>query len=84
MESDELASHPKRARTDVHMCAICHTDSPVKELSKPKDVSSWKTLLRAAELHGIESICQYATCTSIPDIYYHRECRSNITQKNDK
>jgi hypothetical protein len=83
--NDEEDSIPtKRARTKLEQCTICAKKSPIAELTSPKDVNSWTTLLRAAEIQGfipITNLCEHIEDGEIPSVYYHRQCRSTFTLK---
>ena len=51
----------------------------------PNSVESWKTLRRAAEIRRHEEILAIAVNSpdEIPEVYYHRKCRSIFTLKKD-
>jgi len=48
-------------------------------------LESWRTLRRAAELRHHEDILgiQVNSPDKIPEVYYHRKCRSIFTMKGD-
>ena len=62
-------------------CIICSRESPITDLTKPKDFNSWQTLLSAGNIHKFEAIIQYAAAETVPDIFYHNECRKSFTLK---
>ena len=51
----------------------------------PNSVESWKTLRQAAEIRRHEEILAIAVNSpdEIPEVYYHRKCRSIFTMKKD-
>ena len=70
------------AVTQLIACIICSSKAPRSELVNPRDQSSWITLRRAAEIHDFQPILQLPTADEcIPDVFYHRECRSAFTHK---
>ena len=55
-------------------------------LVSPKDLTSWKTLVRAAKIRNHTKLLEVANSTpegEIPKISYHRNCRSIFTMKRD-
>ena len=54
-------------------------------LVSPNSVESWRTLRRAAELRHYEDILgiRVNSPDEIPEVYFHRECRSIFTMKRD-
>ena len=62
-------------------CVICQETVPVAELNKPKDIQSWTTLLKAAEMQKFSPILFYKSCTEVPDISYHLEYRKIFVHK---
>ncbi|KAM9333381.1 uncharacterized protein KZ484_018411 isoform 1-T2 [Pholidichthys leucotaenia] len=73
---------PKHARLDC----IIHCSSSDEELVSPKDINSWKTLLRAAEIRQHAPILDLAKGLpddAIPAVAYHQKCRSIFTMKRD-
>lgn len=73
---------PKRAR----LGCIIHCSSSDEELISPKNINSWKTLLRAAEIRQHAPILQLAKGLpddAIPAVAYHRKCRCIFTMKRD-
>eukprot|EP00058_Branchiostoma_floridae_P000977 XP_002586465.1 hypothetical protein BRAFLDRAFT_106667 [Branchiostoma floridae] len=75
----------KRPRLDcvIHCSPNDETES---KLISPQSIDSWKTLLRAAEIRNYTPVIELAKSLSegeIPDIKYHRTCRSIFTMKKD-
>lgn len=72
----------KRSRMD---CIIhCSDEDSNSHLVSPKNLDSWKTLLRAAEIRGhiqILDIAKELSEREIPPVLYHRKCRSIFTMK---
>ena len=71
---------------ELPSCIIHHESVRNYEegLTSPQDLSSWKTLLKAAEIRNHQPILNIAANTEegkIPEIYYHRKCRSLFTMK---
>ena len=68
---------------------IIHTETYDKDtgpLITPKDYDSWKTLLDAAQVRNHGPILEIAARLSereVPNISYHRQCRSRFTLKRD-
>lgn len=65
---------------------IIHCTGDDGELIYPKNLESWKTLLKAAQIRKHEPILNLSEQTSdeeIPDICYHRKCRSIFTMKRE-
>ena len=68
---------------------IIHTETYEKDsgpLITPKDYNSWKTLLDAAQVRNYAPILEIAgrLCErEVPNICYHRQCRSRFTLKRD-
>ena len=51
---------------------------------KPKDISSWTTLLTAAKTRNYEPLLKFENIdTNIPDISYHSKCRKLFILKRD-
>ena len=62
------------------------SDQHLNTLIAPKDIQSWKSLLKAAELRCHEPLLELAKTVSgndIPDIVYHRFCRRVFNMKRD-
>ncbi|XP_050710239.1 uncharacterized protein LOC126995010, partial [Eriocheir sinensis] len=71
----------KRPRSD---CIIHCSDGSCDILVSPKDLDSWNTLLRAAEIRqhsGILEIAKILEDGQVPEVLYHRKCRSLFTMK---
>ena len=72
-----------------HSKCIIHTDtSKLKDekLIKIRDIDSWKTLLEAAKIRKYEKIIKLAENLGedeVPDVYYHRTCRSMFTMPRE-
>ena len=73
----------KRARREKYCLIHCSDDDGA--LVCPNSVESWKTLRRAAEIRRHEEILAIAVNSpdEIPEVYYHRKCRSIFTMKKD-
>ena len=77
----------KRARIseDGSSCIIHITDEdPNANLVLLRDIESWKTLLLAAKTRGFKAILDIEKTRkegSVPEVYYHRKCRSLFTMK---
>lgn len=82
--SDEGTTLPKkRARTN---CIIHCSADDSDALVYPQDLNSWKSLLRAAEIRQHTPVLDLAVDLEegkIPDVQYHRKCRSIFTMKRD-
>ena len=86
MDSDEFDHIPlKKSRTlsDEHdICIICCSKAKKGELASPRDLLSWETLLEAAKIREFEPIVNLrVSSNTVPDICYHRNCRSSFTLK---
>lgn len=69
-------------------CCIIHyqDEDQASTLVSPKDISSWETLLHAAQVRDhkcLLSLDQTTLDGVVPVIYYHRRCRSRFTMKRD-
>ena len=54
------------------------------ETIKPKDLSSWKTLLAAAKTRKYDPLLHFENeDTAIPEITYHSKCRKFFIMKRD-
>ena len=75
---------PERTRRE---CLIhCPYEDQNASLIAPKDINSWKSLLRAAEIRQHAPILHIAKDLPddiIPPVTYHRKCRSIFTMKKD-
>lgn len=86
VETENKVSEPSKKRIK-HQCII-HCTSDNGELVSPKDLESWRTLLKAAQIRKYEPILNITCETSInveipPDVFYHRKCRSIFTMKRE-
>ncbi|KAK5890358.1 hypothetical protein CesoFtcFv8_013883 [Champsocephalus esox] len=82
-EAGTSGTAPKRPRLE---CLIhCTSQDEDSTLVSPKDIGSWKTLLRAAYIRQHAPILDIAK--NLPDdvtpVTYHRKCRSIFTMKKD-
>ena len=69
-------------KTDIRECVICGSKASVSELVQPIDVSSWQALSEAARIQNFRPILEFSLKgEEVPDIYYHRTCRSTFTHK---
>ena len=73
----------RRARREKYCLIHCSDDDGA--LVCPNSVESWKPLRRAAEIRRHEEILGIAVNSpdEIPEVYYHRKCRSIFTMKKD-
>ena len=58
----------------------------LKTLTKMNSLPSWETLVNAAQIRKFEpivKILEEAGPDILPDIWYHRKCRSIFTMKED-
>ena len=83
-----LSYEPPKKRTclDTRSGCIIHCTDESGELSALHDIQSWKSLLRAAEIRQYKPILDLVESLKdeeIPDICYHRKCRSIFTMKKD-
>ena len=80
-ENSEIPA--KRARREMYCLIHCSDDDGA--LISPNSVESWRTLRRAAELRHNEDILgiRVNSPDEIPEVYYHRKCRSTFTMKRD-
>lgn len=65
-------------------CIIHCSDDNSDDYTRLKDLESWKSLLNAARIRSHEELLSIAESTNegeIPDIVYHRKCRSLFTMK---
>ncbi|XP_019613858.1 PREDICTED: uncharacterized protein LOC109461832 [Branchiostoma belcheri] len=75
----------KKRQRKENQCAIHCTDETTS-LASLKDLDSWKTLLNAAVIRnhkGILDIAKTVKEGELPQISYHRKCRSIFTLKRD-
>ena len=75
---------PERRARQEKYCLI-HCSDEDGALVCPDSVESWKTLRWAAEIRRREEILGIAVNSpdELPEVYYHRKCRSILTMKND-
>ena len=79
MDSGETPAKRQHRETEHLTCIICSANASPAELVNQ---TWWVTLLKAAELHDFQTILQLSAAEeNIPDIFYHRECRSAFTCK---
>ena len=83
-----LSYEPPKKRTclDTRSGCIIHCTDESGELSALHDIQSWKSLLKAAEIRQCKPILDLVESLKdeeIPDICYHRKCRSIFTMKKD-
>ena len=89
MSSDEdFLSPSKKERVDV--CSqqsskyVIHCSSDNGVLFAPSSIQSWQVLLEAAEIKHYKALLSVASSLEedeVPDIKYHRKCRSIFTMK---
>ncbi|KAJ8416694.1 hypothetical protein AAFF_G00325720 [Aldrovandia affinis] len=73
----------KRQRMEHEECTIHCTDD-TSGLVLLRDLDSWKTLVRAAEIRSHAGLMDLARTTpegEWPWVWYHRKCRSIFTMK---
>lgn len=73
---------------DKRQCVIHYAacDKEEEHLVSPKDISSWLALLEAAKVRNHQAVLDVAKTVEenhIPNIAYHRKCRSLFTMKRD-
>ena len=84
MDSDSDIEIPrKRQRTKMftNECIICGEHGLKEQFCQPKDQESWTKLLEVATLRQFEKLLRYKEHPSVPDIYYHPECRKTFCHK---
>ena len=84
MDSDSDIEIPrKRQRTEMftNECIICGEHGLKEHFCQSKEQESWTKLLEAATLRQFEKLLQYKEHPSVPDIYYHPECRPTFCHK---
>lgn len=60
-------------------CIICGNDVPVCQLTTPRDLDSWLSLLHAAKIRNSGPILQYQHYVDvIPHVMYESKCRSEF------
>ena len=84
MDDQEPPKKRIRPSSTTCTCVICEKDSPLDNLVQLKDRDSWETLYQAALLRNFDSITKlYVDDKTVPNILYHRECRSSFTHKKN-
>ena len=81
--SDNSEIPAKRARRELYCLIHCSDDDGA--LISPNSVESWRTLREAVELRHHEDILAIRVNSpdEIPEVYYHRKCRSIFTMERD-
>ena len=84
--SDSIPNSPPRKKSKP-FCIIHYENEDIQApLTAPKDFASWETLLEVASLRHHTPLLEKAKNLShgqVPDIVYHRQCRSRFTLKRD-
>ena len=65
---------------------IIHCSDDESLLISPKDLDSWKSLLKAATIRNhvpLHDLAENAKDGEIPPVTYHRKCRSLFTMKRE-
>lgn len=80
---------PQQSAT-VHKCMIHYKSTKLalsEQLIKPANFDSWLTLLEAAKVRNHDCILKLAELSpesmNVPEVWYHRQCRSLFTMKRD-
>ena len=73
---------PPQKRPCVDGDCIIHCSDATGELSSLQDPKSWKSLLNAAEIRDYKPVLALKG-NDMPQIAYHRKCRSIFTMKKD-
>ena len=76
----------KRICFDISSACIIHCTNDSEELTALRDIRSWESLLKAAEIRQYNPVLDLAEKSKdgeIPGICYHRKCRSIFTIKKD-
>jgi len=71
----------KRPRIEEKACIICSHNSPISNLTRPKDQQSIVTLRKAAEIQMFFPILNLDESEHEEKLYYHRNCRASFTHK---
>ena len=81
--SEDSEIPAKRARREMYCLIHCSDTDGV--LVSPNAVESWRTLRWAVELRHHENVLgiQVNSPDEIPEVYYHRKCRSIFTMKRE-
>ena len=84
--SDSIPNSPPRKKSK-QVCIIHYENEDIQApLTAPKDFASWETLLEAASLRHHTPLLEKAKNLphgQVPDIVYHRQCRSRFTLKRN-
>jgi len=75
-----------RKRSCGERCIIHCSNDNSSELTSPQNTESWLTLLRAAEIRDHKPLLDVSKTLKdgeIPNVLYHRKCRSIFTLKRD-
>ena len=86
-DDQEKSCVPSKQSGNTKVCVIHHES--VKDddnLISPRDFNSWTTILNAATLRQYTTIADIVSSLNeheVPDIAYHRDCRSLFTMKRD-
>ena len=84
-ENDDLGGLRKRPCGERRCIIHCSNDNS-RELTSPQNTESWATLLRAAEIRDHKPLLDVSKTLKdgeIPNVLYHRKCRSIFTLKRD-
>ncbi|KAI3388753.1 hypothetical protein SNEBB_003675, partial [Seison nebaliae] len=76
---EEIQKPSKRCRVEDGTCIICGKNSPLSDLTKPKDQQSLEALQNAARIQNRDAI--FNIDSNDPKLLYHRNCRSSFTHK---
>ena len=81
--SDNSEIPAKHAGRELYCLIPCSDHDGA--LISPNSVESWRTLREAAELrhHKDILVIRVNSPDEIPEVYYHRKCRSIFTMKRD-
>lgn len=82
---EDWVTHPAKAKpSSSSEDCIIHCTNSSDELVTIQSLESWKTLLNAATIRQHHAVLQVASTLAegvVPDIKYHRKCRSTLTMK---
>ena len=87
-EDDEWHPPIKKTKEQCPLSAISciiHCSQSKEKLTKLQSLDSWKVLLKAAQIRKHKPILELVENLSedeVPDIHYHRTCRSIFTLKS--
>lgn len=82
---DSQRGTKRRKKTEETRVCLIHCTSDSSSLVRVRDIESWETLLRAAQIRnheGLIEISENISVGEVPDITYHRQCRSEFTMKS--